>query len=67
MFLYTALIFVVAILLIILSFFGQTNLEKKQPAVKQTMEPSERLSSSISQRAAEVSEDNRVLLEENQG
>ena len=29
LFIYTALIFVVAVLLIILSFFGQTNLQKK--------------------------------------
>ena len=30
LFLYTALIFFVAVVLIILSFFGQTNLQKKQ-------------------------------------
>lgn len=66
MFLYTALIFVVAILLIILSFFGQTNVEKNQPPVAQTMAPSKQLNNSISQRAAVLSEENRVLLEENQ-
>ena len=66
MFLYTALIFVVAILLIVLSFFGEANLEKNQPAIKGTMEPAKQLNTSISQRAAVLSEENRILLEENQ-
>ena len=66
MFLYTALIFVVAILLIVLSFFGEANLEKNQPSIKGTMEPAKQLSNSISQRAAVLSEENRILLEENQ-
>ena len=66
MFLYTALIFVVAILLIVLSFFGEANLERNQPAIKGTMEPAKQLNTSISQRAAVLSEENRILLEENQ-
>lgn len=65
MFLYTALIFVVAILLIVLSFFGEANLERNQPAIKGTMEPAKQLNTSISQRAAVLSEENRILLEEN--
>ncbi len=67
MFLYTALIFVVAIVLIIISFFGQANLEKSQPQVEQTLRPAGQLDNSISQRAAVLSEENMVLLEENQG
>lgn len=65
MFLYTALIFVVAILLIVLSIFGQTNLQKSQPEVEQTLEPSKQLGNSISEKAAVLSEENMVLLEEN--
>lgn len=67
MFLYTALIFVVAIVLIIISFFGQANLEKNQPKVEQTLQPAGQLENSISQRASVLSEENMVLLEENQG
>lgn len=65
MFLYTALIFVVAILLIVLSIFGQTNLQKSQPEVEQTLEPSKQLGNSISEKAAVLSEENMVLIEEN--
>ena len=35
MFLYTALIFIVAVLLIIFSFLGQTNMQKNQPQVSE--------------------------------
>lgn len=65
MFLYTALIFIVAIILIIISFFGQANVERSQPQIKETVAPSEHLSNSISERAAVLSEENRVLLDEN--
>ena len=66
MFLYTALIFVVALLLIILSFFGQEKLQKSQPVVKESFnESSERISNSISKRAALLSEENLALMEEN--
>lgn len=66
MFLYTALIFVVAILLILLSFFGQARLQKSQPVVQETTVPSEQPGNSITQKAAVLSEENRLLLEENQ-
>ena len=36
MFLYTALIFIVAVLLIIFSFLGQTNMQKNQPQVSES-------------------------------
>lgn len=64
MFLYTALIFFVAVILIILSFFGQTNLQKNQPKVTETPLESQTLSG-ISEKAAVLSEENRKLLEEN--
>ncbi len=62
LFLYTALIFVVAVLLIILSFFGQTNLEKKQPQIEGTAGNTD---SGITERAAVLSEENKNLIEEN--
>ncbi len=65
LFLYTSLIFIVAILLIILAFFGQTNIEKNQPEIETTEEtipPSS--NSGIAERASVLSEENRLLLEE---
>lgn len=69
LFLYTALIFVVAIILIIIAFFGQSNVENNQPAldsVTETINPSKQLSSSISERAAVLSDENAALISENQ-
>jgi len=43
MFLYTALIFIVAVLLIIFSFLGQTNMQKNQPFYKKNLPQSPRL------------------------
>ena len=60
LFWYTALIFAVAIVMIILAFLSQNNLFKNQPV--QT-DPS--VSASISEKAAQLSEDNRLLLEQN--
>lgn len=60
LFWYTALIFAVAIIMIILAFLSQNNLFKNQPV--QT-DPS--VSASISEKAAQLSEDNRLLLEQN--
>lgn len=60
LFIYTALIFVVAVLLIILSFFGQTNLQKKQPNVEENT-----TATGISERASVLSEENKTLIEEN--
>ncbi len=65
LFLYTSLIFVVAILLIILAFFGQTNVEKNQPEIEVTEETETPSSNSgIAERASVLSEENRLLLEE---
>lgn len=64
LFLYTALIFFVAVVLIILSFFGQTNLQKNQPEIEQNTEQTQTLSG-ITERAAVLSEENKVLLELN--
>lgn len=61
LFLYAGLIFVVAILLIILSFFGQTNLKKNQPVVDEPVVPE----TGITERAAVLSEENKNLIEEN--
>lgn len=60
-FLYAGLIFVVAVLLIILSFFGQTNLKKNQPVVDEPVVPE----AGITERAAILSEENKNLIEEN--
>ena len=59
MFLYTALIFIVAVLLIIFSFLGQTNMQKNQPQVSES--PDKEMS--ISEKASILSEENTVLLE----
>lgn len=64
MFLYTALIFFVAVILIILSFFGQTNLQKSQPQMPETSETS-KPSSGIAEKASVLSEENTTLLNEN--
>ena len=64
LFLYTALIFFVAVVLIILSFFGQTNLQKKQPKVEENTEQTQAVSG-ITEKAAILSEENKNLLEEN--
>lgn len=64
MFLYTALIFFVAVILIIVSFFGQNNMQKSQPQIENKTEETQSLSG-ISEKAAVLSEENRQLLEEN--
>lgn len=63
LFLYTSLIFIVAILLIIIAFFGQTNVQKNQPVIEieETAQP---LNNGIAERASVLSEENRILLEE---
>lgn len=63
LFMYAALIFFVAVILIILSFFGQTNLAKNQPQVEETNV--EQTQSGITERAAVLSEENKNLLEKN--
>ena len=56
LYLYTALIFVVAILLIILSFFAMSNRDKQMNEVEETK--------SITERASVLSEENKNLAEE---
>lgn len=58
LFLYTGLIFFVAIIMIIIAFCGQSNMEKNQP-IKESV-------SSIEEKTARLSEDNRILLEQSQ-
>lgn len=62
LFLYTSLIFIVAILLIILSFSGQINLQKNRTQIETN---SENQNSGITERAAVLSEENKNLIEEN--
>lgn len=64
LFLYTGLIFIVAVLLIILSFFGQINLQKNQPKTEET-EDIAQTNTGITERAAVLSEENKNLVEEN--
>ena len=59
LFLYTALIFIVAIIMVIISFFGQNNIQKNQPV------QSQETLNSITEKASQLSEDNRLLMEEN--
>ena len=59
LFLYTSLIFVVAILMIIVSFFAQTHLEQS----KVSEQDAEKVS--LSDKAAQVSEENMQLVELN--
>ena len=59
LFLYTALIFIVAIIMVIISFFGQNNIQKNQPV------QSQEALNSITEKASQLSEDNRLLMEEN--
>lgn len=61
MFIYAALIFFVAVILIILSFFGQTHLEKSIPKAEYNTEQTQ----DITERAAVLSEENKNLMEEN--
>ena len=61
LFLYTALIFIVAVLLILLSFFGQMNLQNKQPKVDENEQQQQE---GISERASVLSEENKNLMEE---
>lgn len=68
LFLYTALIFIVAILLILIAFFGDANLEKSMNSALQTAEPTvtQKAEASITERAAIISHENQKLMEENQ-
>ncbi len=67
LFLYTALIFLVAIVLIIIAFFGQSNVKRNQPEIPEATVSAEPQTeqTGIAEKAAELSEENRLLLEEN--
>ncbi len=56
---YTSLIFIVAIVMVVVAFFGQQHLENAQ------LQQSER-AEGISERASQLSEENRLLMELNQ-
>lgn len=64
LYLYTSLIFIVAILLIILAFFGQTNMQNSEPDIDAIIEETEQPSNGIAEKASVLSEENRVLIEE---
>ena len=57
-FLYTALIFLAAIVIIIISFFSQVNLEQKNNAYLES-----ETAKSITEKTAQLSQENMVLLE----
>lgn len=65
LFIYTALIFSVAVVLILLSFFGQTNMQKNQPQIEEKQEEKTHTPFGIAQKASVLSEENTVLLTEN--
>lgn len=65
LFLYTALIFFVAVVLIILSFFGERNMEKNQPELDEAAVEQSKQYSGITEKAFLLSEENRKLLEQN--
>ncbi|MBQ7794191.1 MAG: hypothetical protein IJ366_06705 [Clostridia bacterium] len=56
---YTSLIFIVAIVMVVVAFFGQKHLENAQ------LQQTER-AEGISERASQLSEENRLLMELNQ-
>ena len=58
LYIYTSLIFVVAVLLIILSFFAMSNRDSKMSETEQTAQ-------SITEKTAALSEENKNLAEEN--
>ena len=60
-YLYTALIFMVAILMIVISFFSQINLDKQHNEVT----GDESAGSSIAEKTSQLSDENMILLETN--
>lgn len=55
---YTSLIFIVAIIMVVVAFFGQRHLESAQIQQTQTAR-------GISERASQLSDENRILMEKN--
>ena len=70
MFLYTALIFIVAVLLIIFSFLGQTNMQKNQPQVSESPDKENTVllenNSNLKKENQELSEENIQLKSDNE-
>lgn len=64
LFLYTALIFAAAILIIVIAFFGQQNLNRMQGELP--TETSVPAVDGIAQRAAQISEQNALLVTQNE-
>ncbi len=62
LFLYTGLIFLAAIIIIIVAFFGQANLERSQPVPNATSAPVEE---GITQKVSQLSENNALLITQN--
>ena len=58
LFLYTALIFIAAIVIVVISFFSQINLEQKHNEYI-----GDQAANSITEKTAQLSEENMVLLE----
>ena len=65
LFLYTALIFLVALMLIIIAFFGQSHIKRSQPEIDEAAVETANPDSGLTERASVLSEENRLLLEEN--
>ena len=61
LYLYTALIFIVAILMIVISFFSQINLDKQHNEVT----GDDSAGSSIAEKTSQLSDENMILLETN--
>lgn len=61
LYIYTTLIFAVAILMVVISFFGQINLDKKHSSVTGELTAS----GTISERVSQLSDENRILIETN--
>ena len=66
LFLYTALIFFVAIILIILAFFGQTNVQRSQPPIEESL-ATQAPAPGITEKASILSEENTKLIQEVSG
>ena len=66
MFLYTALIFIVAVLLIIFSFLGQTNMQKNQPQLSEENTVLLENNSNLKKENQELSEENIQLKSDNE-
>lgn len=60
LFMYTGLIFLAAIIIIVVAFFGQANVERALPEIPEAT--SQPIDSGITQKAAQLSEQNALLV-----